>query len=181
MKPKNFFSALSSAQYEMRWRGYWWRIRYSMKQWNTMRWSRKSSLFGFRLDRRTFPLGSWIATPSTETVNSTLGVRWPSALRSCWEKRSLRIPSFTTSIPLGCSTSVFPKNYKWSESQKTYNAVSQRNYKSCFFLIPWLDKQCGRAWEIRVCESSFCCCFCYCCHSWRCLSSEEGLKFSSCC
>ena len=58
----------------------------------------------------TLTLGSWMATPSTETVSSTLGVRWPSALRSCCEKRSLRMPSLTTSMPFGWSTSVLPKN-----------------------------------------------------------------------
>lgn len=58
----------------------------------------------------TFPLGSWMATPSTETVSSTLGVLWPSALRNCCENRSLRMPSLTTSMPLGWSTSVLPKN-----------------------------------------------------------------------
>ncbi len=44
IKEKNFFSALSSAQYEIWWSGNWWRTF--------------------------FPFGSWTATPSIDTVTS---------------------------------------------------------------------------------------------------------------
>ena len=57
-----------------------------------------------------FVLGSWMATPSMDTVNSALGVLVPSAFLICWLNFSFLIPSFTTSIPLGWSTSVDPRN-----------------------------------------------------------------------
>ena len=57
-----------------------------------------------------FDFGSWIANPSTETVSSTLGVLVPSDFFNCWMNFNFLIPSFTTSIPLGWSTSVDPKN-----------------------------------------------------------------------
>ena len=57
-------------------------------------------------------LGSWMATPSTEIVNSTFGVLFPSDFFSCWLNFSFWIPCFTTSIPLGWSTSVLPRNWK---------------------------------------------------------------------
>ena len=86
IKLKNLFSALSSAQYEILCKGYWCKIF--------------------------FVFGSCIATPSTEIVNSALGVLEPSDFFSCWLNFSFWIPCFTTSIPLGLSTSVHPRNYK---------------------------------------------------------------------
>ena len=59
-----------------------------------------------------FVLGSWMATPSIETVSSALGVFFsPSAFLICWLNFSFRIPSFTTSMPFGWSTSVEPRNW----------------------------------------------------------------------
>lgn len=70
-----------------------------------------SSLYYFMLFLPlTLVFGSWMATPSMDTVSSTFGVLLPSAFFSCWLNLSFRIPSFTTSIPLGWFTSVLPRN-----------------------------------------------------------------------
>ena len=41
---------------------------------------------------------------------ATLGVLVPSAFLICWENLSFLMPSFTTSMPFGWSTSVQPRN-----------------------------------------------------------------------
>lgn len=71
---KNFFSPLSSAQYDIRCKGNWCSM--------------------------TCVLGSCMATPSALIVSSTLRVLAPVSLfLSCCENFSFRIPSLTTSIP----------------------------------------------------------------------------------
>lgn len=126
MKLKNFFSPLSSAQYEILCNGYWCIIRcknnlrsndgeviepstreytgcnYRVKDIVTIR--RMALTLGV-----VFVFGSCIATPSMLIVSSTFGVFVPSLFFSCWLNFNLQIASLTTSMPLGWSTSVLPK------------------------------------------------------------------------
>ena len=104
-----------------------------------------------------------MATPSIETVSSALGVFFsPSAFLICWLNFSFRIPSFTTSMPFGWSTSVEPRNWNKESEEvimiETYRICKNSypiHYVHCIHYIPWLNTRYARRWGVPESEASF--------------------------
>ena len=71
--------------------------------------------------------------------NVTLGVLVPSAFLICWANLSFLIPSFTTSIPFGWSTSVDPRN--WKRRNERFSWLKNQKRRSGGWMQPaYLDK-----------------------------------------